>query len=94
MNAFSYHLQRQKNVIKNLKGFEEQTSWQLVSPTQPIKTEVIKIHVPFAKVVINCGCAVHFSENLLSNEVRSREIINSVVPAFKPVICLRIVRWI
>ena len=79
---------------KNPKGFVEQTSLQLVSPTQPINNEINKTHVPFAKVVINCGSAVHFWANLVSNEVRSHEIINSVFPAFKPVICLRIVRWI
>ena len=79
---------------QNLKGFGEQTSLQLVSPTQPINNEITKLHVPFVRVVINCGSAVHFSANLLSNEVRSHEIVNSVFLAFKPVICLRIVRWI
>ena len=46
--------QRQKNVNKNLEGFVEQTSFQLVFPTQTINNEITKTHVPFAKVVINC----------------------------------------
>ena len=35
--------------VKNLKGFVEETSLQLVSPTQPINNEITKIHVPLPR---------------------------------------------
>ena len=49
MNAFSYHLQRQIKVNKNLKAFGEQRSLQLVSPTQPMNNEIKQNSCPLCQ---------------------------------------------